>query len=185
VAEDIPELPRELSTERLLLRPFCFEDVDSVAEYANDEAWSHFLPVPYPYSRKDAEAFVASAVLRDWLTKPQWAVTLDGRAIGGHNLRFFAQHRVAEMGWGIGAAHWGRGFGTEAAHIIVHTAFRTVPGLERIAARAHPENVASRRLMEKIGMVHEATIRKNRVFNNEVVDEVCYGILRQEWTTTE
>lgn len=94
----------------------------------------------------------------------------------------YAQHRVGEMGWGIGAAHWGQRFGTEAARIIIQTAFETIPILERLSARAHPENIASRRLMEKVGMVHEATIRKDRVFNGEVVDDVCYGILRQEWT---
>lgn len=49
-----PELPQVIETERLVLRPFRFEDVDDVFAYASNEEWGRYLPVPYPYERVHA-----------------------------------------------------------------------------------------------------------------------------------
>ena len=55
--------PTELRTERLLLRPYTLADVDDVYAYAKDETWGRFLPVPVPYTYRDAEEYVARSVL--------------------------------------------------------------------------------------------------------------------------
>ncbi|MCA9698034.1 MAG: GNAT family N-acetyltransferase, partial [Myxococcales bacterium] len=60
-------LPRELGTRRLLLRPFRREDVDDALRYRDDPEFARFLPhIPQPFSRADAEAFVATNMRDPW-----------------------------------------------------------------------------------------------------------------------
>jgi RimJ/RimL family protein N-acetyltransferase len=50
--------PIELTTERLLIRPFRQSDLEDLIEYANDPEWVRYLAnIPYPYTKKDAEIF--------------------------------------------------------------------------------------------------------------------------------
>ena len=65
-----------------------------------------------------------------------------------------------EIGWWLAKAHWGRGLATEAARRALADAFYRV-GLARIIAIAHPDNRASRRIMEKLGMHYQRdTVRR-------------------------
>ena len=68
----------ELRTERLLLRPFEFGDVDDVASYASDSEVGRYLPLPQPYTRDDAVEFIAREVLAEWSTRPTFAIVLGG-----------------------------------------------------------------------------------------------------------
>lgn len=58
-------LPDVLNTEQLRLRLFRLQDVDDVLSYATDPAWARYLPVPQPYTRADAEKFIAGQLLLD------------------------------------------------------------------------------------------------------------------------
>lgn len=60
-----------------------------------------------------------------------------------------------EIGWRLAAQYWGRGLATEGARAIVRYAFATL-GLEEIVAFTVPANTRSRRVMEKLGMMHNA-----------------------------
>lgn len=175
-------LPEVLETERLLLRPFRFGDVDDVLAYARDPEWSRFLRVlPRPYERSHAEQFVAGQVLLDRVTHPAWAITLEGTVIGGVNLRFNFEHRSAEVGYSVARAHWSRGICTEAARAVIDAAFSTHTDLNRVQARADAGNLGSQRVMEKVGMVKEGVLRLSRVERGEAFDEVWFSILREEW----
>lgn len=69
-------------TERLVLRPFRFGDVDDVFAYARGPEWSRQLRfLPRPYERRHAEQFIARQVLLDRATHPTWALTLEGTVI--------------------------------------------------------------------------------------------------------
>jgi len=59
-----------------------------------------------------------------------------------------------EIGWWLAPRFWGRGLASEAAIVALRDAFERV-GLERVVSIAKPENLASRRIMEKIGMTFE------------------------------
>ena len=78
-----------------------FGDVDDILAYANDEEWSRYLPVPFPYDSSDAKEFIARSVLCDREKQPSWAVVLDGRVVGGVSLRLDRDNRVGELGWSI------------------------------------------------------------------------------------
>jgi len=81
-----------------------------------------------------------------------------------------------EIGWWLAKAYWGKGLGTEAAHVALDDAFQRV-GLKRVIAMAQPANRASVHIMEKLGMQFE----RNAVRNG--IDVVVYGIARGEQGT--
>lgn len=76
-----------------------------------------------------------------------------------------------EVGWAIGSRHWGRGLATEAARAAIVDGFDRV-GLARILSWTLPENVASRRVMEKCGL----SFRGNAPWADR--DHVWYAIER-------
>ncbi len=170
----------ELQTDRLFLRPFSFEDAKDVVAYANDDQWGRFFASPYPYTARDGEEFVARCVLLSWETEPRFAITLDGRVIGSTGLRVNAAQKVAAVGYGLAREHWGKGLTPEAVTAVIDWAFPTYD-LDKVFARADGRNVQSHRVMEKLGMTREACLRKHRLHRGERVDEVWYGLLREEW----
>lgn len=173
-------LPAEIVTPRLHLRPYRWQDLDDVMAYATDEAWARFLPVPWPYTRRDGEQFLASQVLLDPEREARWAITLDAVVVGGINLRRAPEHRLAELGYALARGVWGQGLATEAARAVIHAAFEADPELNRIRAIADARNPASLRVLEKAGMTREGILRQNRMFRGELMDEVWYGVLRGE-----
>lgn len=177
-----PFLPQTFDTARLALRPFRFDDVDDVIDYANDEEWSRYLlGPPYPYRRSDAVQFIARQVLADWIVHPTWALAMADRVVGAISLRFRCEHLVADIGWSIHRRLWGQGLVTEGARAVVDRAFRAYTKLSRIGAAADIRNAPSRRVMEKIGMRAEGTLRQVRLHRGALIDEACYGLLRSEW----
>lgn len=147
--------PTELHTERLLLRPFQIGDVDDALAYRNDAEFARYLPhIPQPFTREDAEAFVALNISEPWDRSPTFAVVLGGRVIGTVNFEVDAEKHEAMLGYAIGRLWWGQGIAAEAALVAVAWAIETF-GLERIWASTDPENARSMRVMEKLGMVRE------------------------------
>jgi ribosomal-protein-alanine N-acetyltransferase len=175
-------LPAEIVTTRLRLRPWTLADVDDVFAYAQDPEWSRFLRLlPVPYTRPDAERFLARQLLLNPLEHVAWALELGGRAIGGIDLRFNFANALAEIGYSLARSHWKRGLCTEAARAVIDTTFAAYDDLNRIHARADNRNARSQRVMEKLGMSREGVLRMSRVERGEALDEVWYAILRPEW----
>ncbi len=173
--------PCELRTKRLLLRPFRFSDLDDVFAYAGDDEWSgHVFGLPRPYTRRSAEGFIAKAVLTDWEREPMRAIVLDGKVIGGANLRVDKAHALGEIDYSIAREHWGQGLATEAASALIDWAFPAYD-LQKIFARTVVSDRRSVRVMEKLGMSREGLLRSHRVVRGERQDEVIYGLLRREW----
>jgi RimJ/RimL family protein N-acetyltransferase len=173
-----------IRTERLVLRPWTFEDLPHVLAYASDEEWGRFLPVPHPYGEADARKFIATQVLHDRREHLSWAVELQERAIGGLDLQLLADQQIGELGYAIARPFWGRGLATEAGRAVIDAAFRGCPTLTRMRASADARNVASTRVLEKLGMKREGLLRANNLLHGEPVDEIWCGLLRSEWEAT-
>ena len=84
------------------------------------------------------------------------------------------------MGYVLGRPQWGRGLMPEAARAVMDWGFERY-GLHKIRAQADLRNRRSWRVMEKLGMTREGVLRGNGKLRDEHVDEVYYGILRDEW----
>lgn len=174
-------MPDQITTPRLCLRPYRWQDLDDIMAYATDPDWARYLPVPWPYTRRDGERFLASQVLIDPERESCWAIEYEGHVVGGINLRYSPEHRLAELGYALARRAWGRGLMTEAARAVVQAAFAADPNLNRVRASADPRNVASLRVMDKLGMTREGVLRQNRYFRGELADEAWCGLLRCEF----
>ena len=181
-----------LETGRLVLRPFELSDAKRVQALAGDyELAKTTATVPHPYEDGMAEGWI-SGHAENWREGRDgvWAVTNRadgdlGRAlIGCINISLSSQHETGEIGYWVGRPFWGKGYGTEAAQAVMDYSFRTL-NLHRIFARHMSKNPASGRIMQKIGMTYEGTLREAEI-RWGARDSICfYGILRHEWATDQ
>ena len=137
-------------TPRLLLRPGFPEDAPALAAAIADQAIVRNLAVvPWPYTLRDAEAFLASP--RDPIL-PSFLIfeRTDGapQLVGSCGLGRRAS-RAVEMGYWIARPHWGRGYATEACVALIDIA-RTL-GLVCLEGSHFLDNPASARVLEKLG----------------------------------
>ncbi len=150
----------EHRTERLLLRRWRAEDREPFAAMNADPRVMEFFPALL--SRVESDARV-EAIERHWREHGfgLWAVEVPGVAafvgfVGLSMPRFEAAFTpCVEVAWRLAAEFWGRGYATEAARAAVEFGFGRL-GLKEIVSFTVPANVRSRRVMEKLGMTHEA-----------------------------
>jgi ribosomal-protein-alanine N-acetyltransferase len=108
--------------------------------------------------------------------------TKDGSKIG-YICHFTLVHPAGkhlEIGYFLIPSERGKGYGTEALGIIVDYLFLS-KDVMRIQVQTDPRNVASQKVIEKIGFKKEGTLRKNFFMRGEWVDAFIYSILREEW----
>ena len=137
-------------TPRLLLTPGFPEDAPALAGAMSDRAIARNLAVvPWPYTLRDAEAFLASPrdpVLPSFLIFERTDAA--PRLIGSCGLGRRPSGAV-EMGYWIGRAFWDRGFASEACAALIEIA-RTL-GLSKLEASHFIDNPASARVLDKLG----------------------------------
>jgi RimJ/RimL family protein N-acetyltransferase len=87
----------------------------------------------------------------------------------------------ADLGCGLGPGYSGRGYATEAVREVLRICFEEL-GLRRVTADCFADNVASRRLMERVGMRREAyTVRDSLHRSGAWLDGMAYALLQEEW----
>jgi len=107
-----------------------------------------------------------------------WAVALGPRVIGSCDLSEIDRHHGrAELGFLFNRAFWGNGYAAEAMAAVVGVAFGPM-GLERLWARFHAGNEASRRLLERLGFAYEGTLKSHIARGRERRDCILYGRTR-------
>ena len=173
-----------IETDRLLLRPFSLADSAIVQRLAGDRAIaSTTLNIPHPYEDGMAEEWIGTHQERfDQGEAVLFAIVqrADGALVGSVGLEINRRHNRAELGYWIGKPYWNQGYCTEAAIAVVKYGFEALQ-LNRIHAFHLRRNPASGRVMQKIGMVHEGSLRKHAKKWEEFEDLEVYGILREDW----
>jgi RimJ/RimL family protein N-acetyltransferase len=173
-----------LETKRLRIRPFSLTDAPVVQKLAGDEAIAATTAnIPHPYEDGMAEEWIASHQER--FEKGEvvtFAITLrdEKTLIGAIGLEINQQHERAALGYWIGKPYWNRGYCTEASKAVVRFAFDEFKML-RIHATHFSSNRASGRVMEKIGMKHEGTLRRHIKKWGRFEDLETFGILKEEF----
>ena len=87
---------------------------------------------------------------------------------------------LAEIGNVLGQRHWGRGYMREALALLCAFAFDEL-SLRRLEAQVDPRNLASDRLLLRLGFTKEGMLRQRWIMKGEVQDGNIYGLLRHEW----
>jgi len=182
----------QLSTDRLLLRPWRDSDLEPLAQITADPRV--MLDLPAPLSRCESDLLVerSRAHFRRY-GFGLWAVEAPGVApfIGLAGLwHVGAGVPVApcvEIGWRLAPSHWGRGYATEAARGLLAFAFGQT-GLDEVVGFTVCFNLRSRRVMEKVGMQRDP----RRDFTHPLLpaehpfkQQLLYGIDRQAWLTRQ
>lgn len=170
-----------LSTEHLVLRMPTRDDIDELAELANNPEIAEMTSrLPYPYTREHAEQFV-EAILNGSASGYIYAVTHaeTGHLIGMCGVEMRARSNGLEVGYWIGRKWWGHGYATEASKAVVDLAFK-VTGTDEIFAACRPHNDASKKVLLKqgfsfIGRDEVDTVASGRV----TVDR--YRVTRTNW----
>lgn len=173
-----------LETTRLKLRPFSEADTaELVPLIGTREVAATTLRIPHPYTEQDARAFLDRCHGND---EVRLAITLrkDGRLCGGIGLRLALEHQQAELGYWLGVPYWGQGYATEAARELLRYGFEDLD-LHRIFASHFKHNLASGRVLAKLGMRYEGCQREHLRKWDQFVDSELYGILRREWEDRE
>lgn len=168
-----------LHTPRLVLRPWDTRDIDVLPEIANDRRiWRNVRDTfPQPYERAHAEAWVARC--QGGGVPHSFAIEFEGRAAGGIGVHPFddVYRKSAELGYWLGAVHWGRGLATEAVQAITKYGFEDL-GLERIQANVYEWNEASSRVLVKAGFDFEGRMRRHAFKDGQFVDVLLYARIR-------
>ena len=168
-----------IETQRLRIRSFQPNDWQAVYDYTSDPAVMMYIPEG-PFTPEQAKAFVAENMGEQ--ARAATVLLKTGDMLVGHMVfhPWFAP-RTYEIGWVFNGAYHGHGYATEAAMALLQYGFERLH-LHRIIATSQPENVASWRVMEKLGMRREAHFRKCiRRPDNGWLDEYFYALLEEEW----
>lgn len=178
------QLSLTLDTERLLLRAPREEDAARIAELANDiRVVRGTLHMPFPYAVEDAHTFITRS-RENREAGASLSFSIEQRAsklvIGGIGLVLEPVHERAEMGYWLGVAYWNQGYASEAGRALLDYGFGVL-GLYRIYAAHYTGNPASGRVMQKLGMTYEGTLRSQIIRFGERQDSAYYSLLLPEW----
>ena len=177
------ELP-SMRTARLQLRPMTVEDAPRVEELVSDpDVALTTATIPHPYPRGAAVEWIERhSKGPDFGGEAVWAIVHPQLGlVGAMGLRVESQQSRAEMGYWIGKPYWGQGFATEAGGALLRYGFQTL-GLNRIYAHHMRRNPSSGRVMQKLRMRYEGSLRQHFRRNDRFEDLECYGILKEEYS---
>lgn len=169
-------------TERLNIRRFTKGDWQSLYTYLSDQEVVQYEPYP-PLTVEQAKEEAARREQDDSF----YAVCLpDGTLIGNLYLAP-GDFDTGELGYVFNRNYWGLGYAAESVAGLIHHAF-TELNMRRIVAMCNPENTASWKLLERVGMRREGHLKKNIYFFVDSQghpiwqDTYEYGLLKEEYS---
>lgn len=180
-----PAGTREITTERLLLRPFMLSDGEAMLKnWIADEKIQSMYCEPI-YSTKDEVRKLLCQYIDNYSKKDyyRWAIVLreNGECIG--QIAFFlvdSENHFAEIEYCVGGQYQRRGLATEATKAIIRFGFEQI-GLHKIQICHKSNNIASKRVIEKCGFVYEGTLRDYFYTDGNYVGRCYYSLLRDEY----
>lgn len=178
----IAMIGEEIETQRLILRHFTPNDADELYRiYSHPELFEYMMneiSTEKLLLWKQTKSIINS-IIENWQKYPfgVWAAVhkKNQKLIGHCGFKFLDNTREVQIGYLLLKSYWGRGLATEASLAALQYGFE-IARLERIVAVAKPENIASRRVMEKVGMKYEKDAYH---YNNHVV---YYSITRSQFS---
>ena len=176
--------PPTLHTARLTLRPFTDADAEPLYALQSDPHVLRYWDSPPWTDPARAQRFLAVCrQMAEEGTGVRLAMDLvsDGTFVGWYSLgRWNPDFRSAALGYCLTQAAWGQGYATEGARALLQWAYDTLD-LNRVQAETDTRNLASAHVLEKLGFVHEGTLREDCVVNGVVSDSWVFGLLRRDW----
>ena len=111
----------------------------------------------------------------------RWFINLDDNLVGSVAIKNISHMmHYAEIAYGVAEAWQGRGIATAAVAAMIDKAFNE-SSLRKLIAYVHDQNVASCRVLEKLGFTREGLLREHYIINGRVENEILFGLLKHEW----
>lgn len=178
--------PPTLETERLILQPISLSHASVLYEMYSDDETIQYVPLPKHHTLADTTDYLQKLITNNEAKKATvWSVYSKENAQVFGNLGLYVEDAVqktASIGVIIHKNFWRKGYVVEALHEVMDFSFSTKE-LVRIEARVDTENTASARMLEKLGMVYEGTLRKDANIKGSQRSTRIYSVLKDEWTT--
>ncbi|RZQ54494.1 GNAT family N-acetyltransferase [Pseudoalteromonas phenolica] len=173
----------EFTTKRLIIRLLKVSDLEAVLAHRSDPFTSRFIGKPATLA--DAQARIAQAQL-PWKGKEGERLILaieckeSGLLLGELMFKFVSvEHQCGEIGYRLAGKYQGKGYAFEAANALIKEVF-TQFKLNKLNAICAVDNIASWKLMEKLGMKREGRLRNNLMLPSGTTDCFTYGVLKHE-----
>ena len=177
----------QLTTERLILRPWAETDAEDLYRYAKDDRVGPIAGWP-PHSSVDNSA----EIIRTVFSAPEtYAVCLkeDNRAIGSIGLLIGARSdkeipdTEGEIGYWIGRPFWGQGLIPEAVRELLRYCFED-KGAQRVWCSHYAGNEKSKRVIEKCGFSYELTCERPALVDDALRPTLFYALTKEKWEKT-
>jgi ribosomal-protein-alanine N-acetyltransferase len=184
INENIFEHFPSLESERLIFREFHKDDSSSLFMIRSNERAIQFMDTIRHVKIEESEILISN-IISSYLGKTgiTWAVIekFTGEFIGYIGFwRLIREHCRAEIGYALMPEYWGRGYMSEALHMILEFGFNVMK-VHSVEANVNPFNERSIRVLEKTGFKREAWFRENFLFNNQFLDSFIYSILETDF----
>lgn len=167
-----------IETPRLLLREWRWEDIEPMAAiYADPEVERQLSPMSPEATEEQIAYFVAHWEYEGfgiWAVEERESGAMIGRVGLLRHLDFPEEREPVEVGWTLARSRWGAGLATEGGAASLRYGFERL-GLARIISITRPTNLASRRVMEKLGLDHQGETRWRGL------EQVYYALDRADW----
>lgn len=178
----------KIETERLIIRDHIEQDINLLHRLLSDDKAMYYLPDIKTNNLDESKLNLSEAIKESQLknrTKYFFAIIMKetNQYIGeiGYTVTVDCSYgKVIGLGYFILPIYWGKGIVTEAAKEVINYAFHQYD-IVKIETGCIKENIASEKIMKKVGMTKEAEYRKHVLLHSELRDRVEYGLLKEEW----
>ena len=179
-----PEITFE--TPRLILRKVTPEDLDNIFEYCKNPNVARYVTWDAHQSLEDTKKFINYALdsYKVGAPEPMAIILKDDpkqRMIGSVGLiPASPKNRTFELGYVIAEEYWGKGIVAEAAKPLINFGFKHF-AMQRLQCRCDILNPQSSRVMEKLGMQYEGTLKASMYLKGKPRDMHMYSIVKSDF----
>ncbi len=166
-------------TERLVLRLQTYDDAQSLVEMNSDPEVVRFTGDASLANIAEARKLLEEKVFPQWekYKMGRFSITLkDHTYLGWCGLKYHPETEEVDLGYRFMKKYWSKGYATESSRATLDYGFKTLK-LERIIAKAMPDNKDSIKVMQKLGMTF-------RGYHHDPTDPhpfILYDLERSEW----
>ncbi len=173
---------RFLEGVRIFLTPECMDDFDNFYRWHNDKEIQAGDGRTYvPMGPEKAREYYKAQLENKNFTRLSIIMSKTGVQAGRICIYGIEpEHRIAEWGLMLDKEFWRQRIGSEAARLLLKYAFEDL-GMRKIHSVTNSGNVASMKFQENLGFVQEGCLRQQEIINNQIVDQMHYGMLRKEY----
>lgn len=178
----------EIETDRVLLRPFTPADLDDLCAIRGDREVMYYMRDRQPMTRAQTEENLGRILAHYEEHDFGFWAAVDRRErqlMGYCGLQYFLDTTEVEIGYMLAKPYWGRGLATEMGRAALRYGFEGRQ-LDRVMAIAYPDNLGSRRVMEKLGMRYEGHFKfyDPQLVSREI-EIVRYAIARDRFAISD